>query len=52
VDEDEPEAGSLGQIITKKINKFSIGQINQEEYRSQTYLKKMVLIVKQIDQIK
>jgi hypothetical protein len=42
VDEDEPEAGSMGQIIAKKINKFENGQISEAEYRSQNYLKKMV----------
>ena len=42
----------MGQIIAKKINKFENGQINEAEYRSQNYLKKMVQIVKEIDQIK
>ena len=38
VDEEEPEAGSLGQMITKKINKFENGQSSEAEYRSQSYL--------------
>lgn len=42
----------MGQIIAKKINKFENGQINEAEYRSQNYIKKMVQIVKEIDQIK
>lgn len=42
----------MGQIIAKKINKFENGQTNEAEYRSQTYLQKMVQIVKEINEIK
>ena len=52
VDEEEPEAGTMGQIITKKINKFENCQTNDAEYRSRSDLDRMVRIVKAIQERK
>ncbi len=52
MDEEEPEAASMGQIIAKRINKFENGQINEAEYRSQSQIEKLIKIVKGMNEVK